>query len=246
MHAPWFRHRWPWLLMSGPALVIVAGAVTMWIAFRSTDGLVAEDYYKQGLAINKVLAREEAARSKGISASVQLTAEKIRLVLKGESPDVVFVHMAHATRAGYDQRLRLVRGADGTYEEALPPLPAGRWRVAVEDARSTWRVALDEADDAPPVPVHERMSFWASEIFVPRTADFTPQGRARLAKIAARARAIDLEVVIAVDYGDLSAPRAAALRDFLVSAGIADGRVYSEAGGRRGRARIEIEVIGSL
>ena len=44
---PWYREPWPWLLMAGPATVLVAGAATTWIAFASADGLVAEDYYKQ-------------------------------------------------------------------------------------------------------------------------------------------------------------------------------------------------------
>ena len=55
---PWYREPWPWILMSGPAAVIVAGAVTTWMAFASADGLVADDYYKRGLAINAVLKRE--------------------------------------------------------------------------------------------------------------------------------------------------------------------------------------------
>ncbi|HSC95836.1 MAG TPA: FixH family protein, partial [Burkholderiales bacterium] len=45
MTKPWYRERWPWLLMAGPAAVLVAGAATIWIAFASADGLVAEDYY---------------------------------------------------------------------------------------------------------------------------------------------------------------------------------------------------------
>ena len=36
----------------GPAAVIVAGVYTTILAFSSTDGLVADDYYKQGLMIN--------------------------------------------------------------------------------------------------------------------------------------------------------------------------------------------------
>jgi hypothetical protein len=65
MTTPWYRQLWPWLLISGPATVLVAGAITMWIAFSTSDGLVADDYYKQGLAINKRLAREDAARARG-------------------------------------------------------------------------------------------------------------------------------------------------------------------------------------
>ena len=52
---PWYRHRWTWGLMAGPAIVLVAGAVTMVLAIRSDDGLVARDYYKRGLMINRVL-----------------------------------------------------------------------------------------------------------------------------------------------------------------------------------------------
>jgi len=43
---PWYREPWPWILMAGPAAVIVAGIFTMTLAYRTEDGLVADDYYK--------------------------------------------------------------------------------------------------------------------------------------------------------------------------------------------------------
>jgi hypothetical protein len=55
---PWYREPWPWILMSGPAVVVVAGVATAWIAFATADSLVAEDYYKRGLTINDRLACE--------------------------------------------------------------------------------------------------------------------------------------------------------------------------------------------
>ena len=140
---PWYREAWPWLLMAGPAAVLVAGAVTTWIAFASADGLVAEDYYKQGMAINRRLAREEAAQQRGISAALRLDPASIRVELQGAAPEALFVHLAHATRAGHDLRLRLVPGADGVYAAELPPLPAGRWRAAIEDPRGIWRIVKE-------------------------------------------------------------------------------------------------------
>ena len=59
---PWYREPWPWLIMLGPAVVIVAGVITTVIAFKTSDGLVADDYYKQGLAMNKTLARDRTQR----------------------------------------------------------------------------------------------------------------------------------------------------------------------------------------
>jgi hypothetical protein len=141
--APWYRHYWPWLLISGPAAAIVAGAVTTWIAFASADGLVAEDYYKQGMAINKVLAREERARELGISLDLETEGSVLRVHLWGAEPEALSVHLAHATRAGYDQRLRLAPVAPGVYEAALPALPPGRWRIVVEDPRATWRIVKE-------------------------------------------------------------------------------------------------------
>jgi len=138
---PWYRQLWPWLLISGPAGVIVAGAVTMWIAFASADGLVAEDYYRQGLAINKRLAREEEARRLGVSAHVALRDGRIRVELQGQKPEALFVQLAHATRAGQDVRLRLLPVAPGSYEAETGALPPGHWRIVIEDPRGAWRIS---------------------------------------------------------------------------------------------------------
>jgi len=141
MNKPWYRQLWPWLLISGPAAVLVAGGATLWIAFSSADGLVAEDYYKQGLAINKRLAREEEARRLGVSAQVGLRDGRIRVDLQGPKPEALFVHLAHATRAGHDVRLRLTPVAPGRYEAETGALPRGHWRVVIEDPRGAWRIS---------------------------------------------------------------------------------------------------------
>ena len=143
MSAPWYRQLWPWLLISGPAAVLVAGAVTTWIAFASADGLVAEDYYKQGMAVNKVLAREQRAAELGLSVDLQLTSHSIIVRLRGAAPEALFVHLAHATRAGHDKRLRLVPVQPGVYEAELSELPAGRWHIVVEDPRASWRIVKE-------------------------------------------------------------------------------------------------------
>lgn len=141
---PWYREPWPWILMAGPAAVVVAGLVTVWLAVSGADGLVAEDYYKQGLAINRVIEREQAARRLGLSAQLEPTPARLRLSLAGAPgvrPPALFVQLAHATRAGHDQRLRLARVADGRYEGEWPPLPPGHWRVSIEDPQASWRIA---------------------------------------------------------------------------------------------------------
>jgi hypothetical protein len=141
---PWFKEPWPWILMSGPAIVIVAGVITTWIAFATSDGLVADDYYKRGLGVNAVLKREQAAAQRGIEARVDRSDGQVRVQLRGAEPPALFLNLVHATRAGNDVRLRLERGADGSYRAPSPPLAAGRWRAVVDDPRGEWRVVQED------------------------------------------------------------------------------------------------------
>jgi len=149
---PWYREPWPWILMAGPAAVVLAGAATIWIAIASSDGLVADDYYKRGLAINQVIHREEAAARYGVRARVDPSPGRIRVRLEGamRPPEALFAQLAHATRAGNDLRLRLAPAGANLYEAELPALPAGRWRLSIEDPRREWRVAGDWPDASEP------------------------------------------------------------------------------------------------
>jgi hypothetical protein len=140
---PWYREPWPWILMSGPAAVIVASAITAWIAFTTSDGLVADDYYKRGLAVNAVIGREQAARRLGISAAIERAAGRIRVHLSGVHPESLLLQLAHTTRAGNDLRLRLAPAGDDVYEAALPILPPGRWRLILEDPQGKWRIVKE-------------------------------------------------------------------------------------------------------
>ena len=58
--APWWKFGHVWLVIAGPAIVIVAGFVTLWLAVSRPDPVVAEDYYRQGIEINKTLAQPES------------------------------------------------------------------------------------------------------------------------------------------------------------------------------------------
>lgn len=141
---PWYREPWPWFLMSGPAIVIVAALVSAWIAIKSSDGLVSEDYYKQGLAAGETLTRSKRADELGISAGVRLTDDKITIRLGAQSgntemPAALIVTLSHPTRAGIDQKSRLQRAGDA-YVGALNLPASGHWLVLVEDEARTWRV----------------------------------------------------------------------------------------------------------
>ena len=66
---PWYRQFWPWFLIAIPLFAVITGLFTVVIATVTSDGLVVDDYYKRGLSINRVLARDQQAAELGIKAA---------------------------------------------------------------------------------------------------------------------------------------------------------------------------------
>jgi len=135
----WYREPWPWLLMAGPATVIVAGAITAVFAFRSSDGLVADDYYKQGLTINRTIARAEAATRLRIRGEVAFEGGRARASLVSDRllGDRIRLTLV-AARSGADRVAMLSRDANGQYSAAFDLPPAGKWTLVLETAE--WRL----------------------------------------------------------------------------------------------------------
>lgn len=138
---PWYREPWPWFLMSGPLIVIIAALVSAWVAVRSSDGLVTEDYYRQGLVAGETLARSRRATELGVVAGMRLTDEQIsiRLRMRAPPPAALRVTLSHPTRAGIDQK-SLLRQTGDAYVGKLNLPASGHWLLLVEDDAGTWRV----------------------------------------------------------------------------------------------------------
>lgn len=141
---PWYRHRAPWLLMAGPLVVVVASFITIWLAIRTDDGLVTNDYYRKGLAINQTLKLSERARSLGLQAALGLEVDRIHLRLAARDrtftpPARIQVTVSHPTRAGMDQT-QVLNLREGHYVGHFRLPPDGHWIVLLEDEEKTWRI----------------------------------------------------------------------------------------------------------
>jgi hypothetical protein len=141
---PWYRQRWPWLLIAGPAIVVVAALVTTWLAAVTDDGVINDDYYKRGLMINKELERTTRAEAMKLGAVLRVAPDgAARLEMSGFTdaappPGTVLLTLVHPTRAGQDRAATLTRGADEIYTGTLDAPAPGRWHVTVETA--SWRL----------------------------------------------------------------------------------------------------------
>lgn len=141
---PWYREPWPWIVMAGPAVVVVAGIITAYLAFSSADGLVADDYYKRGLAINRTLERNGTAIALGLEAELSRTSrdEVVVRLRQKQSADLpagsLRLQFVHPTRASEDRVVHLVSVGPGHYAGRLAVSPGVHWRVVLETPQ--WRL----------------------------------------------------------------------------------------------------------
>ena len=146
---PWYRDRWPWILMAGPAFVVCGGSYAMWLAKSTDDGLVADDYYKRGVAINRTLQRFERAAELKLGAVVAVHSDgDVRVTLTGaesQAPPLLRLRLVHPTRAGLDESADLVRSVDGSYVGRIAAPASGCWLVIVET--DAWRLPTVETKD---------------------------------------------------------------------------------------------------
>lgn len=141
---PWYKEPWPWILMTGPAVVVVAGIYTAWLAISSADGLVSDDYYKKGLSAGKTIASSERAQVLAVKAAITLDRERISVRLEGKervfvAPESVFLTLSHPTRAGMDQGVVLAK-TGSSYSAPFRLPSAGHWLVLIEDDVKSWRL----------------------------------------------------------------------------------------------------------
>ena len=54
--APWWKFGHVWMVFGGPAVVVVASFVTLYLAVVCADPIVDPNYYQAGININRTLA----------------------------------------------------------------------------------------------------------------------------------------------------------------------------------------------
>jgi hypothetical protein len=57
---------------------------TAWLAVKSNDGLVTDDYYRKGLAANQTIARSEQATRLGLVAGVRIAGDTLSVRLQAK------------------------------------------------------------------------------------------------------------------------------------------------------------------
>ncbi|MDH5710770.1 MAG: FixH family protein [Gammaproteobacteria bacterium] len=142
---PWYRHPLVWMVIAIPFSAVIMGVVMIWLAVTTDDGLVEDDYYKQGKAINLDLRRDAVAQEQGISAVFEMDNSEGWMNLnfnKGKLqayPDTLHMKLQYATHNHNDVEVVLNRGQGEQYIGLLKqPLHKGKWYLELYDGE--WRL----------------------------------------------------------------------------------------------------------
>ena len=141
---PWYKQFWPWFLISIPAATVIAAIITIRIAVVTSDGLVVEDYYKEGLAINANKAKEQLAAELGIEAAVSLHEDgtlEARLSNEPEGMSFITLSLIHPGAANQDLAIPLTHSGDGLYSVPQAGVnPIINWHVMISPPNNEWRL----------------------------------------------------------------------------------------------------------
>ena len=140
---PWYKQLWPWLLISLPASAVFGGIATFILAVNSPNALVADDYYKQGLAINQQTERLRTATELGLEGLLRADNEYIQLELQAidlQFPDSLKLEFIHATRDDLDKNFTLERVDNNLYRAPYQPLQAGNWYLRLQSDDGQWEL----------------------------------------------------------------------------------------------------------
>lgn len=139
---PWYKQFWPWVLIGIPAGTVVACAFTIYLAIVSADGVVVDDYYKEGKAINHSKARDERATEMDLSAHlVRGDNGSIRTLFNQPIQEKsLIIHFAHATQDDRDLTVALIGNSERAFDAVIQPLPPGKWYVQITPSEGDWRL----------------------------------------------------------------------------------------------------------
>ena len=139
---PWYKQFWPWFIISFPMTAVIAGIATIMIAMHKPDGVVVDDYYKEGLAINQALNSEKMAKQLNIAVTGEVTDDTIQLQLTGNipAPEQLTIQFIHPTKPNSDKNWTLKQNGE-FYFANITPLTAANWHVKVETEKGHWRLS---------------------------------------------------------------------------------------------------------
>jgi len=138
---PWYKQFWPCFIIAIPLTSVIVGVIQISFALNSPNDLVKENYYKEGLGINKVLDKRQMAKDLKIEAMVtidNLTGE-VLLSTKNTQDQTLLLNFINSAVAKKDFELSMTRISENQYRGQLVKTLAGIWNLHLE-SDAGWQI----------------------------------------------------------------------------------------------------------
>ena len=114
--------------------------------------MVRDDYYKDGLAINESIARDQLATELGIKGALELTTEGILLSIEGTDAEIISAVFRHPFDAKSDVTVDLTRVGISNEYRSSEVIAVQRWYIELSSlneeqgpgSANSWRIQAEQ------------------------------------------------------------------------------------------------------
>jgi uncharacterized protein len=156
----WYLHFWPWVLIAIPFSAVLFGILMIVMVASYPDDLVADEYYKDGMAINQIMTLDKNAAKMGVTARMlDSDGDSLRFLVENANDSVLLLKLYHVTDSELDTSIVLFPLDDGIYASAAVPAGGeldensankmtaneilssnGIWYLELNGAEASWRL----------------------------------------------------------------------------------------------------------
>lgn len=133
---PWYKQFWFCFVFGLPAVVVIAAIGTVILAFNSADSMVSDNYYKQGLAINALVADINHAKALDLSADIHIDKKTYTWQIKLNSNKALstgnlIVNLHHPADSKKDRSFIAIDAGNLSYRGQLNISDKHRWYIDI-------------------------------------------------------------------------------------------------------------------
>lgn len=113
--SPWYKQPWLWFLLAPLIAVFFAGFSMIYLAIVTNDGVVVDNFYKDGLAIKVRNQQDQMAIDLGLAGNLRINGQQLIFDLQGdlvEPPKQLLLQIIFPTKQAWDIEVTLTRSGN--------------------------------------------------------------------------------------------------------------------------------------
>ena len=145
LEGPWYKQFWLWFIVTPLLVVFVLGFTMLYLAIKTNDGVVVDNYYKDGKGIFVRNDEDALARAKDLRANLLWVDDRLLVTLTGNLtplPEALKLLFIFPTAEAGDVSVLLHHQGLGQYRGRLAEPVIGTRQLQIQPigASLTWRL----------------------------------------------------------------------------------------------------------